>query len=260
MKIDSLHVFFQLIKRDLLAFRREFGGKFLDTFLLFFTNIVVFSYFMPETGLQSSYGPFLLIGAISSFGLFEVIGKTSTLISDIEGDRVISHTLTLPIRSEFVFSYFAVSWAITSAILCALLFPIGKILLYTRFDISAITYVRFIPMFVTINIFFGCFSLWLASMIRGMGGIGGIYMRVIVPLFMFGAYFYSWKMSYELSPLIAYISLINPMVYVMEGMRAAALGQEGYIPFWISFIALWGFIIALFLHAINRLKKRLDCI
>lgn len=260
MKSSSLNVLLQLFKRDFLAFRREFGTRFFDTCCLFFTNVIVFSYFMPDAGLSESYGPFLLIGAISSFGFFDVVGKVSTLISDMEGERTISYTLTLPVHAGTVFSYMGVFWGLSSALLSVLLFPLGKILLYTRFDLAAISYVRLIPMFITINLFFGFFSLWLASMIRGMGGIAGIFMRVINPLFMFGAYFYPWTSSLKLSPLIGYLSLLNPMVYVMEGMRAAALGQAGYLPYWICFIVLWGFIFACGFHATYRLKRRLDCV
>lgn len=253
-------ILLQFLRRDLLIFKREYPGKFFDTCFLFFTNVIVFSYFMPQAGLSSSYGPFLLIGAIASFGLFDVVGKVGVLVADIEGDKTISSWLIMPITSRALFLYIGVSWALSSALLSILLFPIGKLLLFDRFDLSLISIPKTFIMYITINLFFGFFSLWLTSMIRGIGGVSGIFMRFINPLFMFGAYFYSWKASYALSPVIGYISLFNPMVYVMEGMRAAAIGQTGYLPFWLSFGALWIFIIACALHGTSRLMKRLDCV
>ncbi len=260
MNRTSLSVFAQLLRRDLVSMWREYPGKFFDTCLLFFTNVVIFSYFMPELGLKSDYGPFLLIGSIASFGLFEVINKVGTLIGDMEGDRTIAYTLTLPVTSVALFCYIAVFWALNSAALSILLFPVGKLLLFTRFDLSQIAYVRLILMFITTNLFFGFLSLWLASIFKGSNVLSSIYMRCINPLFMFGAYFYTWQVAFDLSPVIGYISLLNPMVYVMEGMRAAALGQGGYLPFWWSFFALWVFIIACAVHAIHLLRRRLDCL
>lgn len=59
--------------------------------------------------------------------------------------------------------------------------------------------------------------------------------------------------------MIGYITLLNPLTYIMEGNRSAALGPSEYIPFWISF-ALWLFILLCAGDGIRRLKKRLDCV
>ncbi len=256
----SLTVFLQLLKRDLTAFKREFGGKFFDTAFLFFTNVIVAAYLMTEEWVNPQYGPFILIGCIASFGLIEVVGKVGMMIADIDGDRTISQILVFPIRAGMVFIYFAVFWAITSAALTALLFPMGKVLMYTRFDLSKVSYIRLIPIFLASNLFYGFFALWVTSLMRNISSIGSIWMRAINPMWMFGAYFYSWKAALALSPAIGYASLINPMVYIMEGMRAAALGQEGYLPYWICLIMVIVFTFLLGTHAIHRLKKRLDCV
>ena len=253
----SWQVFSQLLRRDLFAFKREYPSKFIYTLFLFFTNVMVFCYFLPQEGLPKEYAPFFLVGAIASFGFVEVVGKVSVFMADLQGDRTISHTLVMPIPSWVVFCYIGIFWALTSALIAIFLFPIGKLFLFTEFDLSLISYSRLIPMFITINIFFGFFALWLASVIKDMGSINSLWLRYIVPLWMFGAYAYSWEASYQLSPTVAYFTLINPMVYVMEGMRAAALGQAGYLPYWVCQTALWAFIFACTLHAIRRLKRRI---
>ncbi len=254
-----MHVCLQLLKRDLLLFFRSFSGNFFDTLCLFFTNVIVFSYFMLGEGLKESYGSFLLIGAIASFGLFDIIGKVSVLLLDIHGDKNISYILTLPIKSTNVFLVMGISWALASALLTLPLFFVGKILLFHRFDLHAISYIKLIPMYITINIFFGFFSLWLSGMIKGLQNLGSIFMRFINPLFMFGGYFYSWETLYKFSPALAYLNLINPMLYVMEGMRSAALGGD-YLPFFACILTLWGFNILLAWHGCKRLKVILDCI
>jgi ABC-2 type transport system permease protein len=255
-----MHVFFQLLRRDLTIFKREYWNKFFDMLIVFANNVLIFAYFMSGEGLSASYGPFLLIAAIGSFGLIEIVGKVGLLLSDIEGDRAISQLLIMPIRSEGVFIYMGIFWAISSAVLAVLLFPVGKVLLWTRFDLAAISYVRLIPIFLTSNLFFGSFALWLSSVIPGMSSLNTLWLRYVVPLWMFGTYFFSWETAYQLNPFIGIILLCNPIVYVIEGMRAAALGQEGYLPYWVSLLALWGYIFACTTHAIKRLKRILDCV
>jgi len=253
-------LFWQLMRKDLREFKRSFFNKFFDTCFLFFTFVVVFGYFMPKLGVSTGYGPFILIGAIASFGLFDIIAQVGELIFDIEGDRTINFKLALPIPYWVVFGQLAVKWALNNLLICAPLFLIGKLILWQNFDLSKINLFKLLLMFPTAYLFFGFFSLWLTGIIKKKINLSSIYLRFINPLFMFGCYFFTWQASYELSPIISYIILIDPLTYTMEGMRAACLGQEGYLPFWSCFLALWGYIFLLGSHALFSLKKRLDCV
>src|SRR5207302_7297991 len=123
------------------------------------------------------YGPFILISSIASFGFFDTVGKVSELISDIDGDKKISYTLTLPIPSWLVFVYIGIYWAINSALIALLLFPLGKLILYNQFDLSKISYLKMIPMYITINLFYGFFSLWLTSMLQKITDLGVLWVR-----------------------------------------------------------------------------------
>jgi len=257
---SSYPAFSQLMKQALLSFRREFAVKLFDTFCMFFTIVIVFCYFMPQEGVREGYASFFLIGAIASFGFIEIVGKVGAFMADLQGDRAISHSLVMPIRPDLVFIYIGLQWALTSAFLSIFLFPLGKLLLFKGFDLSLISYPHLIPMFVTTNLFFGYFALWLASVIKDVSNLTSLWVRYISPIWMFGAYFYSWEAAYSLSPVIGVITLLNPMTYVMEGMRAATLGQTGYLPYAFSLVMLWGFIVICTWHAIRRLKKRLDCV
>jgi ABC-2 type transport system permease protein len=258
--MNNFSVFFQLLRRDLTIFGREFCVKFIDTFCLFFTNVMAFGYFLQQEGMHTGYAAFFVVGAIASFGFVEIVGKVGIFLADMGGDRTIFHTLVMPIRSNMVFLYMGVGWAVTSMMLSAPLFPIGKLLVFNEWDLSRLSYFRVILMFITANLFFGFFALWLSSVIKDMTSLNSLWLRYIAPMWMFGGYVYSWESAYNLNYIVGYISLINPMIYVMEGMRAAALGQDGYLPFWFSFGMLWLFIIACGMHAMRRLRRKLDCI
>lgn len=254
------HILWQLLRRDMRVFRRGYFDDFINTTFVLFTTVIVFGYFMGRLGLKLDYGTFILLGAIGSFGILDIIGKTGILIGDIEGDRTINYFLTLPLPSWLVFANMGLSYAIRSFFMTLPLFVWGKIFLPTQFDLSIINYPRLIIIFVTLHLFFGYFAIWVASMIKHLKAISSLYFRIINPMFMFGCYLFPWREAFNIDKAIGYILLINPMTYVQEGIRAAALGQEGYIPFWYSFFALWFFILVLGTHGILRLKKRLDCI
>lgn len=258
--MGKANVIAQLLRRDLQRYKREFVSKLLDTASLLFTILIVFGYLMADYGLGGGYGPFMLVSAVASFGFFDIVGKISNLISDIEGDRTISYTLTLPIPSWLVFVYIAVWWAINSILVTIVIFPMGKLILYNSFDLEKINYLRLALIYISANLFYGFFSLWLTSLLKNMGGLGILWVRVINPILMFGAYFYSWYAAYSASPLFAWLDLINPLVYIMEGMRSAALGPAGSLPFWLCLPVLWMFTFGCGWHAIRRLQNRLDCV
>ncbi len=254
----TFYIFIQLIKKELISFKKSYFSKLFDTCFLFFTNIMVFCYFMPQEGVREGYASFFLIGAIAGFGFIEIVGKISVFIADIQGHRTIYQSLITPIPSYLVFFAFATYWALTSFLLSIVLFPLGKILLFNQFDLNTISYPRLLLIFITIHFFFGFFALWLASVLKRLSNLNSLWLRYIAPLWMFGAYFFSWHTAYDLNHSVSYILLMDPMVYVMEGMRAATLGPKGYFPFWVSETVLLGFIFICGFFAIKNLKNQLD--
>jgi ABC-2 type transport system permease protein len=257
---DCCATVYHLIRRDLRVFKGDFWGKLFDNALLLFTTIVIFGYFLPAYGLKADYGPFLFIGVIAGFGFFDMMGKVSSLIADIEGDRTILYTLTLPIPSWLVFVYIGISWGLLSSIISILMFPLGKLLLYSQFDLGKINLLQLPLIFILSNLFFGFFGLWLVAVLKKMSSLGHLFIRVINPMYSFGGWWYSWLAIFTISPVLGYLHLINPLLYVMEGMRAACLGQEGYLPFWFSLAALSFLTLVFAWNAIRRLQKRLDCV
>ena len=248
-----------LLRRDLRIFNQTFWGKFVNICFMMATMIIAFSYFLPAQGLRAGYGPFVLVGVIAQVGFYDIMSKVTQLIIDMEGDKTILHTLSLPLPSWLVFFQIGLSWSLNSLIISAILFPLGKLFLFFQFDLSAINYLNLLPIAVINNMFFGFFALWITSIIKNMASLGNLFPRIINPLFMFGCFMYSWQTAFTMSPILGYLSLSNPLVYVMEGMRAAILGQDGSLPFWYSFGALTLFTLFFAWDGIRRLQRRLDC-
>ena len=106
---------------------------------------------------------------------------------------------------------------------------------------------------------FWIFCILVSKCRKKMTSLSHIAIRIINPMFMFG-YLYSWQSVYAMSPLGGYLSLLNPLLYVMEGMRQGVLGQQGYLPFLDELCGADRVYVVFAVHAIVRLKKRLDCV
>lgn len=262
MKINKiiLNSFFSLVLREITVFLSVFKSKIIDVIIISTTNIAVFAFIMPYFGLKKSYGEFIFSGVIFLIAFFEVIGKANEFIADLSYNKKISYFLTLPLPSTLTLMSVAVGWAINNMILIALILPIGKLLAYNQIVLTSFSIVDYFFVFVTGNFFLGFFALWLSALIKEMKYLSWIWARVVNPMFMFGCYFYSWKTVFAMSKYVGVAFLFNPLVYLMEGMRAAFLGRSDYIPFWLSILVLWSLTVLFGMHGIYLLKKRLDCV
>ncbi len=232
------NVFKQLLATDFSIFRETFKDKIIDLSIWVAITAAIMGYVMPAFGLSADYGSFQLAGLIASAGLFELFSSVMKMVSDFEGDRVIDYHLTLPIPSRLVLCKIMTYYALNAIILSLCVLPMGKLVLWSQFDLTKIAPIKLLIITVTTGIFYGAFTLWLAGMLENMSRIGSLWMRFIFPLWFLGGFQFSWMVLHKLFPMLAYINLVNPMMYVMEGTRAAVLGQEGYLPFWISVLAL----------------------
>lgn len=251
------YVFWQMLLEELVVFRANFVGKIIDLSIWVSCTAAIFAYIMPAFGL-ANYGSFQLAGLIASAGLFEVFPSIMMFVSDIEGPRSISYYLTLPIPSWLVLFKKLCYYAINCLSLCLCVSPIGKLVLWNEFDLSKISWIPFILMAIVISIFYAALTLWLTSRTMDITKIGNVWMRFIFPMWFLGGFQFSWSVLYKVSPLFAYLNLLNPMTYVMEGMRAVLLGQEGFISVWYCLIALGLLSILCWWHALVRLRRRLD--
>lgn len=255
---SSLKVLKGLIQKELLIISRHYKGRVLDMIIATTTTVLVFSYFMPELQQNGTFGTFILAGTIATFGFFRVVDKTIEIIVDLDGDRRILYDLTFPLPSWMVFSNIAVASVIETFLLSILLFPLGKLLLWNNFDLSTVSWWRLIIIYSAYNLFYGFFGLWLGSRLKHMGDAAHIWVRVVMPLFMFGSFYYPWSASFQLNPYIGYLSLLNPIVYANEGMRSAMIGPEGFLPFWGCVLFLLGITCVVGVHGCISMKKRLD--
>ena len=260
MSRTELHVFKELLKTDFIIFKQVFFDKLINFMIWTICLVMVNAYLMPFFGLPKLYANFILAGICAAGGLFEVFPSTVTLITDFEGDNITSYYLTLPLRPTFVWIRLLIYYAVSSASLSIFVLPVGKLLLWDQFSLSTIHIPAFALMFILANLFYGALTLWLASKVKNMTKISNVWMRFIFPMWFLGGFQFSWATLNTISPALGYISLINPMIYIMEGFRAAILGQAGYLPLWVCAIMLTIGCVILTANSIYRLRKRLDFI
>ena len=261
MTLSSLQIFGWLLWRDMRVLKIDFLNTVIDALVVPAIFIIIAGYVLPDLGMPATYGSFMLVSTLVFMAYSTTTWRgASQLISDIEGDKAVSYELTLPLPSWMVFVKFACKYALNAIFINILTIPMGKLLLWDKFDLSSFHLFKFIMIYILVTLFFGFYSLWIASWVKGVPGFTRFWLRYGSQLIFFSGYQYPWQILNRALPLFSYINLLNPFVYAFEGTRAAVLGPVGCIPYWICFSCLILSIIFFGYFADKNFRKRLDCV
>ena len=251
-------IFGQLLKTEITIFRQTFFDKLLNSFVWTSVTVAVTSYILPAFGLSIEYGALLAAGVVVSSAFFEFYPQVANFIADLEGEQHINYLLTLPLPGWLLMVKIAFVYTFNAFIMGVFTLMSSKFILFYRFSLVNVSIGKLMVAFVEYSLFFGFFTLFMASLIKNMYTIENMIMRVIYPLWFLGGFQFSWQAMYSFSPVLGYLLLLNPYIHAMEGMRGAILGQSGFLPFWLCMPVLFIFTLFFGWWGIVRLKKRLD--
>jgi ABC-2 type transport system permease protein len=255
----AIETFFALMRRDMAVFLPTWKDRFINAIIWCVLTLLIFEYIMPQAGLMH-YGVFMSIGTAATSGFFEVTDNVSRFIADLEGERSISYYLTLPLPQWAVFVRLALSNALQALCVSSLFLPITKLFLQDRFSLASMSYGKFILVFILAHLFYGFFSLFIAVQVKSLYTMNNVWMRIIYPLWWLGGFQFSWSVLYKTNPYIAYVNLLNPLVWILEGVRGSILGQAGYLPFWTCIAVIVVYTIVVGFIGVRLLLRRLDCV
>ena len=257
--IGNARIFLQMTLRDVSVLRKEFLGDLFNAVTWPTSLAITFGYVLPSVGMDPKYGSFLVVGALASTFFYLALGFGNELVSDFCSLRCIDYYFTLPASSyQAVLIQRVVSFALHSVIISLPLLPIGKLILGNRLDLSHLSMIKVLLIMIMSGLFFGFFGLWLASWVPTPRAFNSIWRRVYTPLQLLGCYWFAFFTGYKVFGLVAIIALANPLTFMCEGIRGAALGQTEFINFWVCLAVLVMYTCLFGWYAMRRLKKRLD--
>jgi hypothetical protein len=256
--LSTAELFFKLLMTKLIIARHQIMGKLLNVSIWSFCTLVIFGHVMPAMGMPAGFAIVQFAGVLGSAGMFENYGNIATIIMDIAGERSIGYYLTLPVRPWVILLSTASSYALVGIALTIAMIPLGKLILFSSLSLATVAWGKLLTIIILGNLFYGMLAIAIAGHVGEVSKIGNVWSRFIFPLWFFGGFQFNWQAMNKASALCSYAILANPMLYVMEGLKIAVLGQEGHLP-WIACLgALTAMTIICWLLAYNRMKKRLD--
>lgn len=260
MDYKKIQTFTSILLRDVYVFKQHVMGRVIDACVWAGVSLYVAQYILPLFGMDQKFASFLLLGNIVVWGMFEIGTNMSIVLGDLQGVNSLSYYVSLPLPSSWIFIRMGLMDAYRSIIPTLPLLPLGKLILGDHIDLSAIHYPKLLLTWLMSHMLFAFFGLYLSSLTNHFDYITTIRQRIIFPLWFLGCYQFTWYMLHHVSPTIAYVNLLNPVVYAMEAMRGCTHTDIALLPYWLCLVMIIVQTILFAYLGIKQFKKRIDCL
>ena len=237
---DTLWLFGALLRRDARVVQRELPFFLLRTTLQPLLVVFVFGFLLPKMGfMRGGYAGALLPGVLAiSITLSAVMSVAMPMVTDFGFTGEIEDRLLAPIPMRFVAAEKVVAGMVQGLIAALFLLPVARLIMG---PIEGLSVANFgLVLFLTLlgAAAFSTFGLFLGTAISPQQ-IGLMFGVILTPLIFFGCTYYPWQ-GLSVMPVMKYLVLLNPLVYVSEGMRGALTPTLPHMSLWfvIAMLAL----------------------
>jgi ABC-2 type transport system permease protein len=236
--------FFGLMRRDLRVLSREIVPFLIRVAMNPLLFLFVFTYVMPHMngggkGGQMSpmmsmaggggFGTVLLPGLMAVAIMFSGIASVALPLAQEFGiTREIDDRVMCPLPIGAVAIEKIVFSAIQSLIAVALVFPLAYYIPSTPVLVHVSSWWFLIVVLVLASLLAGALGLTIGTSVQPKQ-IGLIFGVVVVPITFLGCVYYPWAALGHIRWLQIGV-LVNPIVYMSEGLRAALTPVTGHMP------------------------------
>lgn len=254
--VPAVRVFGALLMRDLTVARREVVSFLVRTALQPLLFTVVFGYLLPRMGFMArGYAGALLPGVLAvSLAFASLQSVTLPMVMDFGWTREIEDRLLAPVPTWLVAFEKVVSGVIQGVFSALFVLPLARLIMG---PIDALT-VSHIGSVLAVTLLgaatFSALGLVLGTAVPAQQ-IGLMFSVILAPMIMFGCAYYPWR-GLDHVPVMKYAVLINPLVYVSEGLRAVLTPTLPHMSLAMVLVALAVFTAVLWWAGIRGFMRR----
>jgi ABC-2 type transport system permease protein len=237
-RVSPMAVFGALLRRDVRVARRELPYFLVRTLMQPVLFIVVFGFLLPKMGfVRAGYTTALLPGILAvSLTASAIQAVALPMVQDFGWTREIEDRLLAPVPTLLIAHEKVIAGALQGVISALVVLPIARLIMG---PIPGLTLLHIVPLLIVTALGAATFSalgLLMGTAIAPQQ-IGLMFSIIIAPMLMFGCAYYPWR-GLDRIPAMQYGVLINPLVYVSEGMRGAITPEVPHMPMVASVAAL----------------------
>ena len=249
-------VFFSMLRRDMRVARRELPFFLLRTALQPLLLMVVFGYLLPKMGMVAQgYTATLLPGVVSlSLALSAVQSVSLPMVAQFGFSKEIEDRLLAPIPSHLVALELVTAGTLQGLLAGLVVLPAGRIIMGAIPGLALSNAPQVLSVMLLGAATFSALGLLIGCAINPQQ-IGLMFSSIIGPMIFFGCMYYPWK-GLDSVPVMKYAVLINPLVYVAEGMRATLTPGVPHMNLTVISVALLVLLMLFWNLGLRAFMKR----
>ena len=258
-----------LLLRDLVVLRKHVWEFVLRTIIQPFLLCFVFLYVFPKIGQgiggrnpaeQSAFATILLPGVIGISVMFQGVQSIALAMAQEFGfTREIEDRVQAPCPIWLVAIAKVLSAAAQGVLSAIIVLPIASVVhapgVEAHLTLHWLIILTFVPL--------ACVAMAGLGLVLGTSfeprNIGLMFGFIILPITFLGGTYYSWT---KLAPVtvegwhwLQTIVLINPLIYVNEGMRAAFTNAP-HLPLYVIYPVVVGFAVVFLAIGLRNFRRR----
>ena len=249
-------VFLALLRRDVRVAAKELPFFLLRTVMQPVLFLIVFGFLLPKMGmLRGGYQTTLLPGILAvSLALSAIQSVALPMVQDFGWTKEIEDRLLAPVATWVIAAEKIIAGVMQGIIAALFVLPLARLIMGPIPNLSFAHFGDVLVITVLGATAFSSLGMWLGTAIAPQQ-IGLMFSAIIAPMMFFGCAYYPWR-GLDAVPVMKYVVLVNPLVYVAEGMRGALTPDVPHMPLLAAMGALM-VISALFWTAgLRSFRKR----
>ncbi len=234
--MQTLKQLFALTHRDFVVYKDRIFRYIVNySFIYSMMYGLCFGYLLPKIGMSVSVQQFSATIIFVGLILFAINGCAFSInadfLFDIERDQLTDYFLTI-IPYRFLILQKVLFGSVLLFICMAPYYIFMKLFFYEAFDLSHANWFKVITMFYMTCLFYMAFSVMFACMLKyPIRQIRHFYRRINFPMVVLGGLLVPWKTMADYSKALGYIVLINPFIYITEGLRYSFIDGDYFFSF-----------------------------
>jgi ABC-2 type transport system permease protein len=265
----SRSAFGALLLRDLVVLRKHTAEFVLRTLIQPFLLCFVFLYVFPKIGqgiggngpgAQSGFATVLVPGVVGISVMFQGVQSIAlTMAQEFGFTREIEDRVQAPCPIGLVAIAKVLSGTVQGALSAAIVLPIAAVVhaqgVRAQLDLHWLLILTLVPL--------ACVAMTALGLVLGTSfeprNIGLMFGFIILPITFLGGTYYEWT---RLAPVtvggwhwLQTLVLINPLIYVNEGMRAA-FTDAPHMHLYVVYPVLMGFATLFITLGLRNFRRR----
>jgi len=266
----SREAFVALLQRDLTVLRKNLGEFVGRTVIQPFLLVFVFLYVFPQIGQgigsgggtagESQFASVLIAGVVGISIMFQgIMSVALPMATEFGYTKEIEDRVLAPMPIWMVAAGKVMAGAVQGLIAAAIVFPIAAVIhakgVHAHLAVHWLTLLTLLPLACVM-----CASLGLVLGTRvEPRNIGAMFGFIVLPMTFLGGTYYTWTALRHVTvfgfPWLQTLVLVNPLLYVTEGFRAA-LTTSSHMHLYIIYPVLLAICALLLWQGIAGFRKR----